>query len=137
VPATGPPPRQRGVLQRDNPFDRAEVTFAERVALRAKKSLPSMAWRSWCRRRSRNPHNGHLFAFRCRRGGLIKVLWHDGQGMCLFAKRLERSRFVWPSTVTREGIDRISTTGQINFCVPEPILRPSVVIEGQTLGSGL
>jgi hypothetical protein len=77
-----------------------------------------------------NPHNGHLFAFRCRRGGLIKVL-------CLFAKRLEHSRFVWPSTVTREGIDRISTTGQINFCVPEPILRPSVVIEGQTLGSGL
>jgi hypothetical protein len=63
-------------------------------------------------------------------GRPIKVL-------CLFAKRLEHSRFVWPSTVTREGIDRISTTGQINFCVPEPILRPSVVIEGQTLGSGL
>jgi hypothetical protein len=38
----------------------------------------------------RNPHNGHLFVFRGRRGGLIKVLWHDGQGMCLFAKRLER-----------------------------------------------
>jgi transposase len=30
----------------------------------------------------RNPHNGHLFVFRGRRGGLIKVLWHDGQGMC-------------------------------------------------------
>ena len=28
---------------------------------------------------------------------LIKVLWHDGQGMCLFAKRLERGRFIWPS----------------------------------------
>jgi transposase len=38
----------------------------------------------------RNPHNWHLFVFRGRRGGLIKVLWHDGQGMCLFAKRLER-----------------------------------------------
>ena len=38
----------------------------------------------------RNPHNGHLFVFRGRRGSLIKVLWHDGQGMCLFAKRLER-----------------------------------------------
>ncbi len=36
----------------------------------------------------RNPHNGHLYVFRGRRGGLIKVLWHDGQGMCLFAKRL-------------------------------------------------
>jgi transposase len=31
-------------------------------------------------------------------GDLIKVLWHDGQGMCLFAKRLERGRFVWPTT---------------------------------------
>jgi transposase len=44
----------------------------------------------------RNPHSGHLFVFRGRRGGLIKVLWHDGQGMCLFAKRLEHGRFVWP-----------------------------------------
>ena len=25
----------------------------------------------------RNPHNGHLFVFRGRRGRLIKVLWHD------------------------------------------------------------
>ena len=33
----------------------------------------------------RNPHSGHLFVFRGRRGDLIKVLWHDGQGMCLFA----------------------------------------------------
>lgn len=38
----------------------------------------------------RDPHSGHLFVFRGRRGGLIKVLWHDGQGLCLFAKRLER-----------------------------------------------
>ena len=44
-----------------------------------------------------NPHNGQLFVFRGRRGGLIKALWHDGQGMCLFAKRLERGRFIWPS----------------------------------------
>ena len=46
----------------------------------------------------RNPHNGHLFVFRGRRGGLVKVLWHDGQGMCLCAKRLERGRFIWPSS---------------------------------------
>src|SRR4030088_2092670 len=45
-----------------------------------------------------DPHGGHLFVFRGRRGGLIKVLWHDGQGMCLFSKRLERGRFLWPST---------------------------------------
>ena len=44
-----------------------------------------------------DPHGGHLFVFRGRSGGLIKVLWYDGQGMCLFAKRLERGRFIWPS----------------------------------------
>ena len=44
-----------------------------------------------------DPFNGHLFVFRGRRGDLIKVLWWDGQGWCLFAKRLERGRFVWPS----------------------------------------
>lgn len=45
-----------------------------------------------------DPHNGHLFVFRGRRGDLIKILWHDGQGQCLFSKRLERGRFLWPST---------------------------------------
>lgn len=42
------------------------------------------------------PHGGGLFVFRGRRGDLIKVLWWDGQGLCLFAKRLERGRFLWP-----------------------------------------
>ena len=43
-----------------------------------------------------DPHGGALFVFRGRRGDLIKVLWWDGQGLCLFAKRLERGRFLWP-----------------------------------------
>ena len=43
-----------------------------------------------------NPFDGHVFVFRGRRGDLIKVLWWDGDGLCLFAKRLERGRFVWP-----------------------------------------
>jgi transposase len=47
----------------------------------------------------RDPHDGQLFVFRGKRGDLIKLLWHDGQGMCLFAKRLERGRFIWPATV--------------------------------------
>ena len=42
------------------------------------------------------PFSGQLFAFRGRRGALVKLLWFDGDGMCLFAKRLERGRFVWP-----------------------------------------
>ena len=55
----------------------------------------------------RDPHNGHLFVFRGRRGSLIKVLWHDGLGMCLFSKRLERGRFIWPTP--SEGGVMIST----------------------------
>jgi transposase len=43
-----------------------------------------------------NPFCGHIFVFRGRRGDIIKVLWFDGQGLCLFAKRLERGHFVWP-----------------------------------------
>lgn len=39
---------------------------------------------------------GTVYAFRGRRGGLIKLLWHDGVGMCLFTKRLERGQFIWP-----------------------------------------
>ena len=43
-----------------------------------------------------NPFSGHLFIFRGRRGHLMKLLWWDGDGLCLFAKRLERGRFIWP-----------------------------------------
>ncbi|MBB6511147.1 transposase [Rhizobium soli] len=38
-----------------------------------------------------------FFVFRGRGGGLIKVIWHDGQGACLFTKKLGRGRFIWPS----------------------------------------
>jgi transposase len=43
-----------------------------------------------------DPFSGHVFVFRGRRGNLVKLLWWDGDGLCLFAKRLERGRFVWP-----------------------------------------
>ena len=36
---------------------------------------------------NQDPHGGHLFVFRGRRCGLIKVLWHDGPVLCLYAKR--------------------------------------------------
>ena len=40
---------------------------------------------------SQNPHSGALFAFRGKRGHLVKLLWFDGQGLCLFSKRLDRA----------------------------------------------
>ena len=44
-----------------------------------------------------DPLSGHLFVFRGRSGDRVKVLWWDGQGMCLFYKRLEKGSFVWPT----------------------------------------
>jgi transposase len=43
-----------------------------------------------------NPLCGQIFVFRGRRGDLLKLLWWDGTGLCLMAKRLERGRFIWP-----------------------------------------
>ena len=48
-----------------------------------------------------DPFAGHLFVFRGRRGDLVKVIWWDGQGACMFMKRLEKGRFVWPTA--KEG----------------------------------
>ena len=43
-----------------------------------------------------DPFSGHVFIFRGRRGDQVKLLWWSGDGMNLYAKRLERGRFVWP-----------------------------------------
>ena len=48
-----------------------------------------------------SPHLGAIFAFRGKRGDLVKLLWYDEQGLCLFSKRMDRGRFVWQ--VTKEG----------------------------------
>ncbi len=59
------------------------------------------------------PFSGQVFVFRGRRGDLIKLLWFDGDGLCLFSKRLERGRFVWPQArsgtvaLTRERVHAI------------------------------
>ncbi len=53
-----------------------------------------------------NPFSGHLFIFRGRRGDMIKILWADADGLCLFTKRLEEGQFIWPAV--RDG--KISIT---------------------------
>lgn len=47
----------------------------------------------------RDPHGGDLYVFRGRKGDLIKILWHDGIGLSLYAKRLDRGKFIWPGVV--------------------------------------
>ena len=54
----------------------------------------------------RDPHAGDLFVFRGRRGDLVKMIWHDGVGLSLYVKRLDRGRFVWPSPA--DGVVAIS-----------------------------
>ena len=44
-----------------------------------------------------DPYSGHLFVFRGRRVDLLKIIWWDQQDACLFSKRLEKGRFVWPA----------------------------------------
>ena len=46
-----------------------------------------------------DPFSGQLFLFRGKRRDYLKALYWDGTGLCLFAKRLEKGRFVWPPIV--------------------------------------
>ena len=78
----------------------------------------------------RDPYGGHVFVFRGRRSDLIKIIWHDDQGMCLFSKRLERGRFIWP--MTSEGVVTISAAQLgyllegIEWRAPQRTWRPEV-----------
>ena len=54
----------------------------------------------------RDPHAGDLYIFRGRSGELAKVLWHDGLGLSLYAKRLDRGKFI--SGPRRGGVVSIS-----------------------------
>lgn len=47
-----------------------------------------------------DPFPGQLFVFRGRRGDRLKMLWWSGDGLCLFTKRLESGRFVWPQATS-------------------------------------
>lgn len=55
----------------------------------------------------RDPHAGDLFVFRGKRADMLKVIWHDGVGMSLYAKRLEKGHFIWPTPT--DGVVSISS----------------------------
>jgi len=58
-------------------------------------------------RLAEDPFGGAVFAFRGRRAGLIKLIWHDGVGLCMLTKRLEQGQFVWPSADTTGRIENV------------------------------
>ena len=60
----------------------------------------------------RDPFAGDVFVFRGRSGSLIKALWHDGIGLSLYAKRLDRGRFVWPQTV--DGVVALTGSDELS-----------------------
>jgi len=79
---------------------------------------------------AQDPFSGSLFVFRGKRGDLLKILWWDGQGFCLFAKRLEKGRFLWP--VTKDGVVTL-TAAQLSMLLegidwraPQRTWQPSV-----------
>jgi transposase len=81
-----------------------------------------------------DPFAGHLFIFRGKRGDYLKILYWDGSGLCLFAKRLERGRFVWPPIIDEQ---LTMTPAQLSLLIegmdwrrtvaPEPPKRPTML----------
>jgi transposase len=51
----------------------------------------------------RDPFSGHLFAFRGKKASMLKVLFWDGNGLCLFTKRIDQGCFVWPVMAGYDG----------------------------------
>ena len=71
-----------------------------------------------------SPHSGALFAFRGKRGDLVKLLWYDGQGLCLFSKRMDRGRFVWPATKSTTSTNALrAATRCLCIALLEALLR--------------
>lgn len=79
-----------------------------------------------------DPFSGHLFAFRGRKADLIKILFWDGTGLCLFTKRIERGRFPWPAVTETGGTIALSAAQfsmlieGIDWRAPERTWRPAV-----------
>ena len=81
---------------------------------------------------AQDPFSGHVFAFRGRRGDLIKLLWWSGDGLCLFAKKLEHGKFVWPlatsGTVYLTAAQLSMLLEGINWKRPERTWQPQTMV---------
>ena len=75
-----------------------------------------------------DPYSGHMFVFRGRRGDLLKIIWWDAQGACLFSKRLERGRFIWPAAkdgkVSLNPSQLSMLLEGIDWCMPQKTWKP-------------
>jgi transposase len=80
----------------------------------------------------KDPFSGHLFAFRGRKADTIKILFWDGNGLCLFTKRLQQGHFIWPSlrepggTVALTPAQLAMLLEGIDWRAPERTWKPSL-----------
>jgi transposase len=81
---------------------------------------------------SEDPFSGQLFVFRGRRGDRVKILWWSGDGLNLYAKRLERGRFVWPQathgSVALTGAQLSMLLEGIDWRRPERSFSPQLAV---------
>ena len=80
----------------------------------------------------KDPFSGHLFAFRGKKASSLKILFWDGNGLCLFTKRLDRGHFIWPrmyepgGTVTLTPAQLAMLIEGIDWRAPERTWRPAI-----------
>jgi transposase len=78
----------------------------------------------------KDPFSGHLFVFRGKNASLLKILFWDGTGLCLFTKRIDHGSFWWPrmaepgGTVTLTPAQLAMLIEGIDWRAPERFWRP-------------
>jgi transposase len=81
-----------------------------------------------------DPFDGALYVFRAKRADRIKIVWWDGTGLCLYAKRLDEAQFCWP----RLGHSRVQLTSAQLLALVDGMdwkrVRPMLVKRPQSAG---
>ena len=76
--------------------------------------------------------SGRLFAFRGWRARIVKILFWDGNGLCLFTKRIDQGGFVWPTMTGFDGSITLTPAQLamliegIDWRLPERVWRPAI-----------
>ena len=59
-----------------------------------------------------DPFSGVVYVFRAKKADRVKLVWWDGTGLCLMAKKLEAGAFSWPSV--HDGVMRLRRWRNVN-----------------------
>ncbi|WP_410051248.1 IS66 family insertion sequence element accessory protein TnpB [Bradyrhizobium sp. SZCCHNR1011] len=80
----------------------------------------------------KDPFSGHLFAFRGKKASIPKVLFSDGNGLCLFTKRIDQGDLMWPAMAGYDGPIAL-TPAQLAMLIegigwraPERVWKPAI-----------